>query len=140
VVDSIQEANKQRLSLAIIQPGDIELRFDDNEAQSTQTPELTLFDAEDERESGAKRFALMPRLAFRDEGGQHNLMLRDWGTFELQRKQGPEYFREHLAAYLHLSPSSSLLAGNMRDHPTSWLVISVLNGIREEPDLFSEQL
>jgi hypothetical protein len=41
---------------------------------------------------------------------------------------------------LHLSPSSSLLVGNMRDHPTSWLVISVLNGVREEPDLFSEQL
>jgi hypothetical protein len=73
VVSSIQEANRQRLSLAIIHPHDIELRFDANDARSAQTPELTLFDAEDEQESGAKRFALMPGLAFRDEGGQHNL-------------------------------------------------------------------
>jgi hypothetical protein len=117
----------------------MELAFDDN-TKPTREPELTLFDAGDEQESGAKRFPLMPRIAFQDDGGPHNLMLRDWGTFELQRKHGPDYLRKHLVSALHLSPTSSLLVGNMRDHPTSWLVISVLNGIREQPDLFSEQL
>jgi hypothetical protein len=136
VVGSIQDANDRRLSLAIIQPSDLELAFDDN-TQPSREPELTLFDAEDEEESGAKRFPLMPRIRFGDDRGEHNLMLRDWGAFELQRKNGPDYLREHLAKALHLTSASSLLVGNMRDHPTSWLVISVLNGIREEPDLFS---
>jgi hypothetical protein len=137
VVDSIQEANSKRLSLAIVQPDVMEIAFDGNPA-SAEEPELVLFDTGEEvQESVAQRFALMPRIRFRDEGGWHNLMLRDWGAFELQRKQGAEYFRNNLAGALHLRPSSSLLVGNMRDQRTAWLVISVLNGIRNDaPTLF----
>jgi hypothetical protein len=49
---------------------------------------------------------------------------------------GPDYFRDNLADVLHLRSSSSLLVGNLKDQRTAWLVISVLNGIREEPGLF----
>jgi hypothetical protein len=136
VIGSIQEANAKRLSLAIIQPAEIELGFEENCA-SGSSPQLTLFDSGSSRgESGARQFAWMPRLRFCDECGWHNLMLRDWGVFELQRKNEERYFLENLQGALHLTPSSSLLVGNMNNQRTTWLVISVLNGIREPATLF----
>lgn len=143
-VGSVKEANersksartpRERFSLAIIHPESIELHFEHN-PDSPDSPQCALFDRAGEPSSGAKRFPFMPKLRFRDELGWHDLMLRDWGTFELQRKKGEAYFRENLAGALHLKPDSSLLIGNMNNRRTSWLVISVLNGIREAPTLF----
>jgi hypothetical protein len=134
VVGSIKEANEKRLSLAILQPDSIELNFEENAAQG-DSPQLVLFDAgQDEETRGARRFQLMPRVRFRDEHGPHNLMLRDWGSFELQRKHGGSYFRQNLETALNLTPASSLLVGNMNNQRTTWLVISVLNGIRDEQE------
>ena len=138
VVGSIDEANAKRLSLAIIQATEMTVEFDEN-PETAPDPQMVLFDSEDEQEAGARRFPLMPRLRFHDERTTNRLMLRDWGAFELQRKKGPSYFRDNLVDALHLQPSSSLLVGNMNNQRNAWLVISVLNGIREEPDLFSEQ-
>ena len=136
VIGSIDEANARRMSLAIIQPEEIELTFDDNRKPS-ESPQLTLFDSGDPgSESGARRFSWMPRLRFCDECGRHNLMLRDWGVFEFQRKNEEKYFLENLHGALSLSSSSSLLVGNMNNHRTTWLVISVLNGIRGPETLF----
>jgi HNH endonuclease len=136
VVGSIKEANARRLSLAIIQPDAMEVTFDANPA-SAESPQMVLFDEGLERPAaGARRFAWMPRIRFHDELGWWNLMLRDWGTFELQRKKGEAYFRKELASALHLRQDSSLLVGNMNNQRTAWLVISVLNSIREAPTLF----
>ena len=136
VINSIREANDKRLSLAIIQPKIIELNFESNPAPE-DAPQLSLFEAGDgEQALGARRFAWMPRLRFRDEDGSHNLMLRDWGAFELQRKHDERYFLQNLEGALHLRESSSLLVGNMNNKRSAWLVISVLNGIREHPTLF----
>lgn len=135
VVGSIKEADRKRLSLAIIHPDAIDLTFEHN-PDSPLSPQMALFDRDDEPPSGARRFAWMPRLKFHDELGWHNLMLRDWGTFELQRKRGGDYFRQNLKGALHLRSDSSLLIGNMNNQRTAWLVISVLNGIREAPSLF----
>lgn len=137
VQGSIQQANAKRISLTILQPDNIELYFKKN-AEASADEQYTLFDTgEDHQPARApERFALMPRMRFRDEGGQHDLMLRDWGSFELQRKHGPDYFRDNLAGALSLTPESSLLVGNMNNKRTTWLVISVLNGIREERTLF----
>jgi len=135
VVGSIREANEQRLSLAVVQPDRIDLDFEHNPL-SPDSPQLALFDVEGEPPSGAKRFPFIPRLHFTDECGSHHLMLRDWGAFELQRRKGEAYFRQHLASALHLGPASSLLIGNMNHRRTAWLVISVLNGLRPEPTLF----
>lgn len=134
-VASIKEANAKKLSLAIIHPESIQLEFEHN-PDSPDSPQLALFDRPGEPPSGAKRFALMPRLSFRDELGWNRLMLRDWGAFELQRKNSTDYFRTNLAGALHLDEDSSLLVGNMNNQRTAWLVISVLNGIREAPSLF----
>lgn len=133
-VSSIKEANARRLSLAVIHPGQYDLGFDYN-PDSPESPQLALFDSGKPEPQGAKRFAYIPRLRFRDEDGEHRLMLRDWGCFEWMRKQGDNR-RTELPAALHLTPSSSLLIGNFNRHYTSWLVISVLNGLREAPGLF----
>ncbi len=136
VIGSLQEANAKRLSLAVVQPDDLDLTFELNPPPE-DAPQLSLFEGKDgDRVSGARRFRWMPRLRFRDECGKHNLMLRDWGTFELQRKQDETYFLGNLESALHLNGSSSLLVGNMNNKRTTWLVISVLNGIRSPATLF----
>jgi hypothetical protein len=135
-VGSIKEANARRLSLAILHPHQLELNFQENPA-SAASPELTLFDTCDESpQTAAQRFQWMPRISFRDDDGRNNLMLRDWGAFELQRKNTERYFLDNLEGALHLTNQSSLLVGNMNNQRNAWLVISVLNGIREAPTLF----
>lgn len=133
-VSSIKEANARRLSLAVLHPDQLDLFFEHN-PDSPNSPQLALFDDGRPSPQGAKRFAYIPRLRFRDEDGEHGLMLRDWGCFEWMRKEG-DGRRHELVTGLHLTPSSSLLVGNFNRHRTSWLVISVLNGLREEPALF----
>lgn len=135
-IGSIREANEKRLSLAIIEPEDLELYFEYNPT-SPESPELTLFPEliHTKATVGAKRFPYIPRLRFGDEAGPHKLMLRDWGCYEMMRKY-PER-REEMADFLHLSVDSCLFVGNMNHRRNSWLVISVLNGVREAPNLFS---
>lgn len=137
VVPSIRYANERRMSLAILQPEHLDLSFDHN-PQSPDSPQLALFDAGDRYELpfGAKRFAWMPRLSFRDEDGTHRLMLRDWGCYELMRKHGDDYARQHMADAMHLSADSSLLVGNLNNQRNAWLVIGVLNGLRSPMSLF----
>lgn len=138
-IGSIKEANAKRMSLAILHPDHIELEFEHN-PDSPDSPQVGLFDLAsvgvELPTAGAKRFAFIPRLVFKDEAGWHRLSLRDWGTYELQRRRGEAYFRQNLAGALHLRPDSSLLVGNMNNQRTAWLVISVLNGIRAAPSLF----
>jgi hypothetical protein len=43
-----------------------------------------------------------------------------------------------LTGALHLDGSCSLLVGNFNRHRNSWLVISVLRGLRAEPSLLDE--
>lgn len=136
-IGSIREANEKRLSLAVIEPEELELFFEHNPT-SPDSPQLALFPdlVQDKVVAGAKRFPFIPRLRFRDEAGEHRLMLRDWGCYEWMRKYPDR--RDELAKCLHLSPNaSSLFIGNMNHRRNSWLVISVLNGIRDAPALFS---
>jgi hypothetical protein len=117
-VGSIPEANERRLSLAIIHPKSMSLHFEHNPC-SPNSPELRLFDLGDPPPQGAKRFPCIPRMRFRDEERDNDLMIRDWGTYELQRKRGEAYFREHLYDALHIRDDSSLLVGNLNNHRTS---------------------
>ena len=132
-VSGLAEANSRRLSLAVLHPpafGRIEM--EPNE-QSPESPQLALFDTDaSEIPAGAKRFPFIPRLHFWDnDGSAHRLMIRDWGLFELMRKN-PGYRHDDLRAALHLTASSSLLVGNLNAHRNAWLVISVLNGLRTD--------
>lgn len=134
VTTSVRVANAERLSLAILHPSQISLNFEDN-PESPDSPQLSLFDSGKPAPIGYRRFPYIPRIYFEDEEGPHNLMLRDWGCYELMRKRGNEYARENMAQALRLSPHSSLLIGNLNSHRTSWLVVSVLNGLREAAQL-----
>jgi hypothetical protein len=134
-VGSISEANSKRLSLAVLHPERLDLFFEHN-PDSPDSPQLALFDSGKPEPQGAKRFAYIPRLHFRDaDGVERRLMLRDWGCFEFMRKHGDSR-RTELPDALHMTSNSSLLIGNFNRHFTSWLVISVLNGLREAPGLF----
>ncbi|GAA3417703.1 hypothetical protein [Streptosporangium vulgare] len=135
-VGSIKEANDKKISLAIINPDVLDLTFEFN-PESPDSPQQALFDMGARPEAGAKRFAYIPRLRFKDEDGQHHLMLRDWGCFEYMRKHGDDK-RSDLAGGLHLHNSRSLLIGNFNRHRNSWLVISVLGGLRQPASLFDE--
>lgn len=135
-VGSIKEANARRLSLALLRPDAMELEFEHN-PESPDSPELTLFDMAERPTAGAKRFAYIPRLRFVDDDGKHRLMLREWGCFEFMRKYG-DARRGELADALYLDATCSLLVGNFNQHRTSWLVISVLRGLREAPSLFDD--
>jgi hypothetical protein len=136
VVGSIPEANDKRLSLAVVHPDELELTFEHN-PESPDSPLLTLFDINPRPTEGSKRFAYVPRLRFRDVDRVNHLALRDWGAFEFMRKQGDDH-RFDLAGALHLDPTCSLLVGNHNQHRNSWLVISVLRGLRAAPSLFDE--
>ncbi len=132
---------KDKLSLAIVHADAMEAEFDHNPA-SPDSPQLSLFDLATDPPSGARRFPYIPRLRFRDEAGEHRLMLREWGVYELMRKhnnltqmtEGER--RKYLAGALHLDPTCSLLVGNLNNQRTAWLVISVLRGLRAAPSLF----
>lgn len=142
-VDSIDEANDRRLSLAVLHADAMELEFEHNPA-SPDSPQLALFDVPAEAPSGARRFPYIPRLRFHDDRGGHRLMLRDWGVYELMRKhnnlagmtEGER--RRYVGDALHLDPSCSLLVGNLNNQRNAWLVISVLRGLRAAPSLFDE--
>lgn len=124
-VESIEEANRRRISLALLQPKyepRIELEIN---PESPDSPQMRLFDDGLPAAEGAKRFAYMPRMTFSDAQGSHRLMLRDWGCYELMRKH-PQHAHT-LDDALSLGADSVLLIGNMNQHRTAWLVISVLN-------------
>lgn len=140
VVPSIAFANARRMSLAVVHPlSTPHLRFDFNPSPS-DVPRLAFFDdviikREPDPE---KRFPYMPRLEFWDQGGFHKLMLRDWGCFEFLRKY-PER-RDALPEALHLGPRSSLMVGNMNNRRNAWLIISVIQGVRDrQMAMFDEE-
>jgi hypothetical protein len=112
----------------------MELTFEFN-PDSPESPQLALFDIEPRPTQGAKRFAYIPRLRFRDADIEHHLMIRDWGCYEFMRKYGDDR-RHELTNSLHLDGEASLLIGNFNRYRGTWLVISVLRGIRPELGLF----
>lgn len=138
-VDSLREANDRRLSLCIILPSRIpDLTFERGEkAEMAPTPDL--FDylpAVPVRE----RFPWHPRLQFYDDGGAHDLMLRDWGCYELMRKHPDDISVPYLEEALNLSTAPPLFCGNLNQHRNSWLVISVFSGaIHARPGVFDFQ-
>lgn len=142
-VGGVKEANSLRMSLALIQPSSAEVFFEHN-PDSPDSPQLSLFDEHPRPTAGAKRFPYIPRLRFKDDDGEHKLMLRDWGVYERMRKAAgfetwPESKRrDDITTALHLDESCSLLVGNFNQHRTSWLVISVLRGLRAPASLFDD--
>jgi hypothetical protein len=131
---SIEAANAKRISLCIIEPRFVPvLSFEDN-PDSPDHPQSSMFDLFDdgitENPEGARRFTYQPYLEFVDEAGRHRLQLRDWGGYEFMRKHGDDR-RHELTDAWRLRDRPCLLIGNMNHQRTVWLVISVLLPIRQ---------
>jgi hypothetical protein len=142
-VGSIKEADERRLSLAILHPTAMELEFELNPS-SPESPQLALFERDDAPQVGARRFPYIPRLCFTDDRGDHRLMLREWGVYELMRKHNnltsmsESERKRYVGGALHMDQPCSLLLGNLNNQRTAWLVISVLRGLRPAATLFDE--
>lgn len=139
-VASIREANARRCSLAIIRPKpgmDVEWEHKPGHPES---PQLGLFGDQEVFPKDAPRFEWIPRLQFEDSDTTNRLMIRDWGCFELMRKNGAEYARANLRQALRLEDDSVLLVGNLNNQRNAWLVISVLNGVIGQQSLFGLDL
>lgn len=137
-VTSLKEANERRMSLCIILPTEVpQLRFEAGEtAQMQPTPDMFGWSA---AVPVKQRFAWHPRMMFADKGGDHDLMLRDWGSYELLRKNG-DHWRYRLDEALNLITAPPLLCGNLNNQRTAWLVISVLSGaVHARPDVADRQ-
>lgn len=126
-VRSLARANDERRSLCVIFPNAIPLlHFEPGEkAEMAPTPDLfgTL-----PQLPVIQRFGQHPRLRFVDENdSRHDLMLRDWGCYELMRKMGNDYANRNLELALNLGAAPPLLCGNFNRHRNSWLIISIFS-------------
>lgn len=123
--DSIDQLNAERKSLGIIRPNIESYCF--NGLSPNEEKQIPLWD--DERDLKT----LVPRVQFSDNGGFHNLQIRDWGCFELIRKtqDRPELLwnaiRFNDSDFEHL-----FFVGNHNAHRNSWLVISVISKLKNK--------
>lgn len=138
-VPSLKEANDRRLSLCVIKPEDVPQIYFDEKDNVEMAPTPDLFGVAPAIPV-SQRFRWHPRLKFKDVSGRHDLMLREWGCYELMRRKGEEYAFYNLGEALNLSTAPPLLCGNFNQHRTSWLVISVFQGtIHARPEISDRQ-
>lgn len=126
-VSSLKGANERRLSLCVVQPkSPPRLTLEEGwPEENVDEPMPDLFG--DCRELPVMaRFRWHPRLRFEDELGRHDLMLRDWGCYELMRKHGDD-ISVKIGDALGLSKSPPLFCGNLNRFRNSWLIISVFS-------------
>lgn len=138
-VPSLRQANEDRMSLCVIAPKDIP-RLDLERGETAEmTPTPNMF-GEVPALPVSARFKWHPRLRFTDAMGHaHDLMLRDWGCYELMRKHG-DASALMLDEALNLSTAPPLLCGNLNRFRNSWLVISVFSGVNHaRPEVFDRQ-
>jgi hypothetical protein len=139
-VSSLRQANDERRSLCVLLPKNIpQLEFEPGDkAEMAPSPDLFGHGAE---KPVMQRFPWHPRIRFADENGKHDLMLRDWGCYELMRKKGDQYTLLFLTEALNLMTSPPLLCGNLNRFRNSWLVISVFSGvIHARPEVANHQM
>ena len=137
-IDSIKEANIKRLSLCVILPKDIPTLSPESGKTAHMIPSPDLF-GNTPILPVKMRFPWHPRIEFHDNDGKHNLMLRDWGCYELMRKHEDKPI-SYLEEALNLTTAPPLLCGNLNQHRTSWLVISIFQGyIHARPQVFDEE-
>lgn len=138
-VASLREANERRLSLCVVLPEDLPALTLEQGEDAEMAPTPDMFGNVPDL-AVAVRFKWHPRLRFADSAGQHDLMLRDWGCYELMRKHG-DISPFTMSEALNLTTAPPLLCGNINRFRNSWLVISVFSGtIHARPEVFDRQL
>lgn len=140
LVNSVQEANEKKLSLAVICPHSVKLRM--ARRKEVQDPaELLLFDDVTHcipTFKTASDYHQCLYCDFQDEGGLHRLQLREWGCYEAIRKHSADSTWIGDALRVRSDRDCLLLIGNMNAHRSTWLVINLWTYARvNTPDLFS---
>lgn len=137
-LSSLKAANDRRASLCVILPDDVPRIDLERGEKAEMAPSPDMF-GEVAQLPVAARFKWHPRIRFADAAGQHDLMLRDWGCYELMRKHGDEAALS-LNEALNLTTAPPLLCGNLNRFRMSWLVISVFSGtVHARPEVFDQQ-
>lgn len=135
LVSSINEANERRLSLAMIKLNYKPQLFLEDTLLDDE-PSYNLFDDDGQALKARERFPHIPRLRFETASSwsKHELQIRDWGTWELMRKNHEKIAslsHEERVRYvdnpLHIRAGTYLFVGNFANHRISWMIISVLN-------------
>jgi hypothetical protein len=136
LVSSIDSANEKRLSIALIQlPEKYRFFLEENEGWQEEPWSHVYREDSKWRDKSKEKYRYKPRIAFSDAYNNHQLQLRDWGIYELMRKQAPTISEkatkqertDYIGGRLGLSKQPFLLIGNQNAHRTSWMVISVIS-------------
>ena len=138
IAASKKEVNRQRQSLAIVQPDYAPTLCYSENVEADGHPQISLFakTEEEKRQLGAKRFPFQPRLQVYINGKPEDWQLREWGCYEWLRKGGPDARHNHPIAN-RLKANPRLLIGNMNRHRNVWLVIAVLRCVPQGDLLIS---
>lgn len=131
IVSGLLEANARRMSLAVVRPVSPRVIL---AATDAGEPTYLLFGDDRMALKTKERFEYVPRLKFDTEDGkEHNLQLREWGLYELLRKNQAKLSgmtvkqrTRYVEVALRLTDDSLLLIGNYANHRSSWLVIASL--------------
>jgi len=132
---SIAELNSKRLSLGVIRPCRIQPLF--KSAGIVTDPDQKLLFESAADLFGEEATRLMPYIRFTDEGGSHELQVREWGCYEFLRKN-PEN-TSALWEALRLGNDKNdyfFVVGNMCNRRNVWLIISIYQAAKHGP-LFS---
>jgi hypothetical protein len=123
VTPSVSALNAARLSLGVVRPLEYRPFFRRGE-EPVDPAQRSLFEGVADT-FGPEAARLAPCLRFRDEGGWHELQLREWGCFEWLRKEPGRVTQlwDNLG-FGRPDVEHLLLVGNMCNHRNAWLVIS----------------
>lgn len=132
-IQSIEVANKARLSLAFTRASECVVRFKKKEGRIGDS-QLGLFeDGNDELFATASDYARCPYLDFTDgDGRRRSLQIREWGCFELLRRgKIPDLSKNDWPNWI--GKNTDLIVGNMNSHRNVWMVIHGIKSFEKLP-------
>lgn len=127
-VSTLDQLNKELSSLGVIKPDNFDVVMKTRDA--IQDPnQMSLFDDFEEKVSSIKtsnEYFKIPYLII-DSGRQKCLQLREWGIYELMRKNPTKINAEYVSNALHIGKDKDVffIVGNMNQFKNIWLVIKV---------------
>lgn len=128
-VSTIEDLNKDRKSLGVIKPDDFEIVI--KTRKSVHDPsQLSLFDdfVEEVNFKLADDYFKIPYLSI-STGIQKHLQLREWGVYELIRKNQSKISSDYIKMALRITGESEtyFIIGNMNQFRNTWLVIKAFS-------------
>jgi hypothetical protein len=125
--ESIQDLNENKKSLGVIKPKDFRIIIKSRE--SVQDPMQKLLFDDFEKEDSFKTatdYYLSPYIVIDEFDGQKCFQLREWGCYELIRKNDRISASDiKKALHIHENTDVYFVVGNINQHRKIWIVIKV---------------